>query len=234
MTVAAVVLAASPASALADADGTPGVRRIADIAWAGRRDAGRRVLVRSRRRRGRRRSRTPRSRSSTRSTRERGPGRPDRERHRGRGAGSSPRPTPRSCGRRAWPGWTPRPSRTLIETHGEDRDAVTPPGVPAATPGSPSCCRSRTSTRFAALAADRMPRRPVRRPRGGGRPVRDPRDRRPGRRSTTSRPPARTCRPTTGRRCRPTRTTTSGAPPRPTSRTTCRPPARRRSRPRVA
>jgi CTP:molybdopterin cytidylyltransferase MocA len=35
MTVAAVILAASPASALADADGTPGVRRIADVAWAG-------------------------------------------------------------------------------------------------------------------------------------------------------------------------------------------------------
>jgi CTP:molybdopterin cytidylyltransferase MocA len=35
MTVAAVILAASPASVLADADGTPGVRRLADIAWAG-------------------------------------------------------------------------------------------------------------------------------------------------------------------------------------------------------
>ena len=35
MTVAAVILAASPASALADADGTPGVRRLSDIAWAG-------------------------------------------------------------------------------------------------------------------------------------------------------------------------------------------------------
>jgi CTP:molybdopterin cytidylyltransferase MocA len=35
MTVAAVVLAASPASALGDADGTPGIRRIADTAWAG-------------------------------------------------------------------------------------------------------------------------------------------------------------------------------------------------------
>ena len=35
MTVAAVILAASPASALADADGTPGARRIADAAWAG-------------------------------------------------------------------------------------------------------------------------------------------------------------------------------------------------------
>ena len=35
MTVAAVVLAASPTSALADADGTPGVRRIANTAWAG-------------------------------------------------------------------------------------------------------------------------------------------------------------------------------------------------------
>ena len=35
MTVAAVVLAASPASALADADGTPGIRRIADTGWAG-------------------------------------------------------------------------------------------------------------------------------------------------------------------------------------------------------
>ena len=35
MTVAAVVLAASPASALADADGTPGARRIVDIAWSG-------------------------------------------------------------------------------------------------------------------------------------------------------------------------------------------------------
>ena len=35
MTVAAVILAASPAAALADADGTPAVRRIADAAWAG-------------------------------------------------------------------------------------------------------------------------------------------------------------------------------------------------------
>lgn len=35
MTVAAVILAASPESALADADGVPAVRRIADAAWAG-------------------------------------------------------------------------------------------------------------------------------------------------------------------------------------------------------
>ena len=35
MTVAAVILAASPESALADADGMPGVRRIADVAWSG-------------------------------------------------------------------------------------------------------------------------------------------------------------------------------------------------------
>ena len=35
MTVAAVILAASPASALADADGTPGVRRLAEVAWSG-------------------------------------------------------------------------------------------------------------------------------------------------------------------------------------------------------
>jgi CTP:molybdopterin cytidylyltransferase MocA len=35
MTVAAVILAASPASALVDADGTPGVRRLVDIAWSG-------------------------------------------------------------------------------------------------------------------------------------------------------------------------------------------------------
>jgi CTP:molybdopterin cytidylyltransferase MocA len=35
MTVAAVILAATPESALADADGSPGVRRIADAAWAG-------------------------------------------------------------------------------------------------------------------------------------------------------------------------------------------------------
>jgi CTP:molybdopterin cytidylyltransferase MocA len=35
VTVAAVILAASPESALADADGSPGVRRIADAAWAG-------------------------------------------------------------------------------------------------------------------------------------------------------------------------------------------------------
>ncbi len=35
MTVAAVILAASPQSALADADGSPTVRRIADAAWAG-------------------------------------------------------------------------------------------------------------------------------------------------------------------------------------------------------
>jgi CTP:molybdopterin cytidylyltransferase MocA len=35
MTVAAVILAANPASALADANGTPGARRLADVAWAG-------------------------------------------------------------------------------------------------------------------------------------------------------------------------------------------------------
>jgi CTP:molybdopterin cytidylyltransferase MocA len=35
MTVAAVILAASPGSALADADGTPAARRAADAAWAG-------------------------------------------------------------------------------------------------------------------------------------------------------------------------------------------------------
>ena len=35
MTVAAVILAATPASALADADGTPGARRLVDVAWAG-------------------------------------------------------------------------------------------------------------------------------------------------------------------------------------------------------
>jgi CTP:molybdopterin cytidylyltransferase MocA len=35
MTVAAIILAASPDSALADADGLPAVRRIADTAWAG-------------------------------------------------------------------------------------------------------------------------------------------------------------------------------------------------------
>jgi CTP:molybdopterin cytidylyltransferase MocA len=35
MTVAAVILAARPESALADADGTPAVRRLADAAWSG-------------------------------------------------------------------------------------------------------------------------------------------------------------------------------------------------------
>jgi len=35
MTVAAVILAAFPESALADADGTPSVRRLAGVAWAG-------------------------------------------------------------------------------------------------------------------------------------------------------------------------------------------------------
>jgi CTP:molybdopterin cytidylyltransferase MocA len=35
MTVAAVILAASPESALADAAGSPAVRRLADVAWAG-------------------------------------------------------------------------------------------------------------------------------------------------------------------------------------------------------
>ena len=35
MTAAAIILAASPESALADADGMPAVRRIADAAWAG-------------------------------------------------------------------------------------------------------------------------------------------------------------------------------------------------------
>ncbi|HET9346755.1 MAG TPA: NTP transferase domain-containing protein, partial [Candidatus Limnocylindrales bacterium] len=35
MTVAAIILSASPESAVADADGLPGVRRIADVAWSG-------------------------------------------------------------------------------------------------------------------------------------------------------------------------------------------------------
>jgi CTP:molybdopterin cytidylyltransferase MocA len=35
VTVAAVILAASPEGALADADGLPSVRRIADVAWSG-------------------------------------------------------------------------------------------------------------------------------------------------------------------------------------------------------
>jgi CTP:molybdopterin cytidylyltransferase MocA len=35
MTVAAVILAASPASGLADADGMPRVRRLVDVAWSG-------------------------------------------------------------------------------------------------------------------------------------------------------------------------------------------------------
>jgi CTP:molybdopterin cytidylyltransferase MocA len=35
MTVAAVILAASPETALADADGTPAVRRLASVAWSG-------------------------------------------------------------------------------------------------------------------------------------------------------------------------------------------------------
>ncbi len=35
MTVAAVILAANPVSALADAAGTPAARRLADVAWAG-------------------------------------------------------------------------------------------------------------------------------------------------------------------------------------------------------
>jgi CTP:molybdopterin cytidylyltransferase MocA len=35
MTVAAVILAAKPESALADADGVPTVRRLADVAWSG-------------------------------------------------------------------------------------------------------------------------------------------------------------------------------------------------------
>jgi CTP:molybdopterin cytidylyltransferase MocA len=35
VTVAAIILAASPESALADADGLPAVRRIADVAWSG-------------------------------------------------------------------------------------------------------------------------------------------------------------------------------------------------------
>lgn len=35
MTVAAIILAASPESALADADGMPSVRRIVDVAWSG-------------------------------------------------------------------------------------------------------------------------------------------------------------------------------------------------------
>src|SRR4051812_21095762 len=35
MTVAAIILSATPEAALADADGLPSVRRIADTAWSG-------------------------------------------------------------------------------------------------------------------------------------------------------------------------------------------------------
>ena len=59
MTVAAVILAASPESALADADGSAAVRRIADAAWSGGATADRRGRARSRRiGRGRARGRT--------------------------------------------------------------------------------------------------------------------------------------------------------------------------------
>ena len=86
-----------------------------------------------------------------------GPRRADRQRDRGRRAGSSPTPTPRSCGPRASPGSTPRPSRQLIEAHGKDprqRSCARPTDGDA---GFPALLPLATSPRSRALAPTRMP-----------------------------------------------------------------------------
>ena len=108
MTVAAVILAASPASALADADGTPAIRRLADVAWAG---GATPVVVCS----------SDPDGAVARGAREhpgdaRGAGTRRRWARWARSPAAatprcawSPRPTRRSSGRHASPGWTPRP-----------------------------------------------------------------------------------------------------------------------------
>ena len=227
MTVAAVILAASPASALADADGTPGVRRLTDVAWAGRRDADRRVLVRSRRR-GHRRPRERRG-HARRPGRPGGrPGRPDRERRPGRGLarrgdGRGARVAGADDVGRCRDGHDAHPRATA-------RTATASPARPAtASPAGRSSCPSATSTRSRRWAPT------------GCRPTCSPTSRRPASRSatsrpatpaspTTSRPRAPTCRRTPGRPSPPTATPTSGARPPLTSRTTRRSPARPGSR----
>ena len=108
MTVAAVILAATPASALADADGTPGVRRLADTAWAG---GATPVVVCSFDPDGAVAAALANAEVTLVEPVDPASG-PVGQIVNGieAAAGSSPRPTPRSSGPRASPGWTPRPS----------------------------------------------------------------------------------------------------------------------------
>ena len=155
MTVAAVILAASPASALADADGTPAARRLADVAWAG---GATPVVVCSFDPDGT----VAASLANAEVTladpvaaggRSRGP---DRQRHRGRDAPGDRHATPRSSGLRASPGSTRRPSpRSSPPTARTGRPSCGRPT--AGEPGFPVLLPVAHLDAFRGLAVDRMP-----------------------------------------------------------------------------
>ena len=179
MTVAAVILAASPGirprgrrrHARRAAPHGRGVGR--------RRDADRRVLVRSRRAPSRRPSRTPRSRSSTRSIPRAG-----RSRQIVNGVRAAASLVAETDAALVWPArmtWVDAETvTTLIHAYGEDRASVTRP-TSDGEPGLPILLPVRAPRRVRRARRRPDAGRPVRRPRGGGRPVPRHRDRRPGR-----------------------------------------------------
>ena len=227
MTVAAVILAASPESALADADGMPGVRRIVDVAWSGGAtpivvvsfDPAGAVAAGPRRRRGHARRAGPAG---------AWPEGPDGARRRGRpGRGRRHRRRPPLAG----PDDLGRPRDGHVADRAPRvRPGRAPPpdlGGRARLAGGPAARRPRRAARRRRrpdAAAD--PRRPDR-----GRPGRPPRRSRaiPVSRSTSGRP-GPSSRRTSARWSLPRTTSTSGARPRPMRPTTVRSRARRSPR----
>ena len=179
MTVAAVILAATPASALADADGTPGARRLADVAWAG---GATPVVVCSFDPDGAVAAALANAEVTLVDpvAPEARPGRP-RSSTASRPPGGLVADTDAAL---VWPArlaWVDAETvTTLIAAHGEDRVRGGPPGLRAATPASPSCCPSPPGA-FRALRADRMPGELFADLEASGVPFRPARDRRPGR-----------------------------------------------------
>ena len=154
MTVAAVILAASPASALADADGTPGIRRLADVAWSG---GATPVVVCSFDPDGA----VTAALANTEATLvdpvppERGP-----VAQIVNGIEASVRLVAETDAALVWPArlaWVDAETvTTLIAAHGDDRDSVTRPAWQG-EPGWPALVPVRHLAAFAALGATRMP-----------------------------------------------------------------------------
>jgi CTP:molybdopterin cytidylyltransferase MocA len=154
MTVAAVILAASPASALADADGTPGVRRITDVAWSG---GATPVVVCSFDPDGAVAAALANSEATLVDPvpPERGP-----VAQIVNGVEAASRMVAETEAALVWPArlaWVDAETvTTLIAAHGDDRDSVTRPAWHG-DPGWPALLPVRHLAAFAALAATRMP-----------------------------------------------------------------------------